>query len=196
MFFWLAAWFLLFLGVYTFVHKAPLAHGNLVRLNIQMCAPLIVLAAAGLMRGYDLLCRRISNPFLARGLAVFVVAINICQCLSYVYAETVPASLSQLERVLSTGVSAGEDAVFVAYEPALPGLGVHRSSVHIALMSDPCIIAKYLKGRRLILIDDFFCGRDAGGYCSRLKKEYDLEKVAPGAPDDPGMFYVLKPKGD
>jgi hypothetical protein len=69
-----------------------------------------------------------------------------------------------------------------------------RSSVNPAYLLNNEVYNRYLKDRRLVLVDDLWCQKDKEGLCGEIKKKFTLEKIETKHSADSGLFYYLSIK--
>jgi 4-amino-4-deoxy-L-arabinose transferase-like glycosyltransferase len=172
---WLGAYFLLFLGVYTFFLKAHLDTTSTQRLNLQFCLPVIIFAALGLDAVLRFIRRYDKTKWIMAAGIVSLIAVNHLEGLIHVF---VPAAqdllLEEHELVLSLKGRTDPSSVFVTYEPSLMMVVLNRSAINIAYMTDNRIYDRYLKGRCLYLYKDTWCRQDKDGLCSAFQRRMRL----------------------
>lgn len=185
-------YFLAFAAVYACGVKLDLSNTDSQRFNLSLLLPAVVLASVSLS---GVLAWAVGGGRLKRAAAALLflaVGADYAGCFGFVKSEiSAPAFVSDYA-ALSFAGGAGKDPVYVAYSPAFPITVLGASSVHISYMSDRKVFDAYLKGRNLVLLDDYWCRRDAEKFCAELKRRFRLPALAPGA-DAPGLrLYQLK----
>jgi hypothetical protein len=154
-FFWLLAYFVMFIFVYIYVHKLGLYAGDSQRFNIILSFPVIVLASVGLNGIYRSTGKYARVKWLALVMLSFLISLNYLKCFPYVYAEISNSALqAQHKSVVKLNESIDSSCVFVTCEPALFITTINRSSVNIGYIFNNEIFNKYLKNRDLILFKD------------------------------------------
>jgi 4-amino-4-deoxy-L-arabinose transferase-like glycosyltransferase len=193
----LILYFFTFLFVYTFIHKARIDISDLQRYNLQFYFPVVIFASIGMYGIVKLLCRMQKIKWIAVGILFSVLILNftnINQSSQYLKQDDYLCNFQKQYKQFLNGRELDPGYVFIAYNPPSIISTIGRSSVNISYLFNNEVYGNFLKSRRLVLANDFWCQQDRDGMCSALKNKYALEKIESKQGADLGMFYYLKAK--
>lgn len=192
-YFWMCLYFFIFLLAYSSPYsQRSLSGGDTQRFNLQLYFPVIILGAVGMYEIYRSLKKYLKKSWVVFAILLFPTTLNIIYNFSYISAEiTLPIHQKQYELFLK-GKEIDNGCVFIAYNPASIITTIERSSVHISFMFNDKVYQSYLKDRCLVLVDDYWCSQDPGGFCKLLKDKFTLEPYESDSGKDLSLFYRMQ----
>jgi len=189
---WWPAYFLAFLFLYSFFNRGDLSHGDFQRFNLQLCLPVVLLAALGCRTALRAAGEaRHGRAWAGAGLLALLAGHFLC--VPYLYADVSEPHWRQ-EREGLVAAAAGLDpaSVFVTYSPSTVIAVLGRPSVNIAYAMNEDVLGRELRGRPLVLVRDRACRQDRRGLCAALDRRFLRQAAAPSAGEP--LLYLLTPR--
>jgi hypothetical protein len=192
---WWPAYFLSFLFVYAFIDGADLSRQDNQRFNLQLCLPVLLLAALG-CRAALRAAQRMRHGRLAAAALLLALLAGHALCLPYIQADIAePHWARERQALASAGAVVDPACVFVSYSPSTVIAILDRSSVDVSFVLNEEVLARELRNRCLVLARDEACRQDRQGLCAALAKRFRLQALRP-SPDESGdgLLYRIEPR--
>lgn len=189
---WWPAYFLAFLSLYSFFNRGDLSQGDFQRFNLQLCLPVVLLAAQG--------CRAALRAAgegrrgrLLTGAGLLALLAGHALCVPYIQEDvSEPHWRREREGLVSAAAGLDPASVFVTYSPSTVIAVLGRPSVNIAYAMSEDVLGRELRGRPLVLVRDRACRQDRRGLCAALDRRFLQEAVVPPAGEP--LLYRLTPR--
>lgn len=189
---WGPAYFLAFLSLYSFFNRGDLSQGDFQRFNLQLCLPVVLLAAQG-CRAALRAAEEARRGRLLTGAGLLALLAGHALCVPYLYADvSEPHWRQEREGLVSAAAGLDPASVFVAYSPSTVIAVLGRPSVNIAYAMSEDVLGRELRGRPLVLVRDRACRQDRRGLCAALDRRFLRQAVAPPAGEP--LLYLLTPR--
>lgn len=175
--FFFGAFFLLFLTAYTWVEKLDSSVGDSQRFNIALLLPVLALATAALAELFRAGTPGLNLKTAAKALALAALLASYQNSFSFVKSVISPPEFYSERAALLADQANAVSTVYVSYNPSFPIAVLGASSVNLSFLSDKAAYDNFLKGRNLVLVDDYWCRTDPHGLCAKVKQQFRLPET-------------------